>query len=241
MMCIIKNLTEWMNIMKILVIEDDQPLLEGIVSVLQEEGYEIDCAVAGDEGLFMAKQNIYDAIILDIMLPEMNGFEIVKEVRDASIKTPILLLTAKDSVEDRVKGLDVGADDYLIKPFAVPELLARIRVLLREKGTIGEQGGSCGPIQLLVQERDGHINGNKLHLTIKEYELLEYFIRNKEQILIRDQIFSRIWGLDSDVGLGVVDVYVHHLRKKLSTFHDKPFIHTVRGVGFIFKGNDQHV
>lgn len=241
MMCIIKNLTEWMNIMKMLVIEDDQPLLEGIVAVLQEEGYEIDCTVAGDEGLFMAKQSIYDAIILDIMLPEMNGFEIVKEVRAAAIKTPILLLTAKDSVEDRVKGLDVGADDYLIKPFAVPELLARIRVLLREKGTIAEQNFSYGPIQLHMQEHDGYIDGNKLHLTVKEYELLEYFIRNKEQILIRDQIFSRIWGLDSDVGLGVVDVYVHHLRKKLSAFHDKAFIHTVRGVGFIFKGNDQDV
>ncbi|PGZ96188.1 DNA-binding response regulator [Bacillus pseudomycoides] len=227
--------------MKILVIEDDQPLLEGIVAVLQEEGYEIDCAVAGDVGLFMAKQSIYDAIILDIMLPELNGFEIVKELRTASVKTPILLLTAKDSVEDRVKGLDVGADDYLIKPFAVPELLARIRVLLREKGTIGEHNFSYGPIQLHIQEHDGYIDGNKLYLTTKEYELLEYFIRNKEQILIRDQIFSRIWGLDSDVGLGVVDVYVHHLRKKLNAFHDESFIHTVRGVGFIFKGNEQDV
>ncbi|WJE23171.1 response regulator transcription factor [Bacillus cereus] len=227
--------------MKILVIEDDQPLLEGVTAVLQEEGYEIDFSVTGDEGLFMAKQNIYDAIILDIMLPEINGFEIVKEVRDASIKTPILLLTAKDSVEDRVKGLDVGADDYLIKPFAVPELLARIRVLLRDKGTIGEQNVSYGPIRLHIHEHDGYIDDHKLYLTIKEYELLEYFLRNKEQILIRDQIFSRIWGLDSDVGLGVVDVYVHHLRKKLSLFHDQSFIHTVRGVGFIFKGNDQNV
>lgn len=227
--------------MKILVIEDDQPLLEGVAAVLQEEGYEIDFSVTGDEGLFMAKQNIYDAIILDIMLPEINGFEIVKEVRAASIKTPILLLTAKDSVEDRVKGLDVGADDYLIKPFAVPELLARIRVLLREKGTIGEQNVSYGPIRLHMQEHDGYIDDHKLYLTTKEYELLEYFLQNKEQILIRDQIFSRIWGLDSDVGLGVVDVYVHHLRKKISTFYDQTLIHTVRGVGFIFKGNSQDV
>ncbi|MFD3449659.1 response regulator transcription factor [Microbacteriaceae bacterium 4G12] len=224
--------------MKILVIEDDQPLLEGIIAVLQEEGYEMDSAVAGDDGLFMAKQNIYDAIISDIMLPEISGFEIVRELRAASIKTPILLLTAKDSVEDRVKGLDAGADDYLIKPFAVPELLARLRVLLREKGTIGEQDISYGPIRLNVQEHDGYINDHRLSLTIKEYELLEYFIRNKEQILIRDQIFSRIWGLESDVGLNVVDVYVHHLRKKLSAFYDQSLIHTVRGVGFMFKGNE---
>ncbi|WP_028401958.1 response regulator transcription factor [Ectobacillus panaciterrae] len=227
--------------MKILVIEDDHPLLEGVTSVLKEEGYEIDFSITGDEGLFLAQQNIYDAIILDIMLPEIDGFEIIKELRTNSIKTPILLLTAKDSVEDRVKGLDAGADDYLIKPFAVPELLARLRVLLREKGTIGDQELSYGPIRLNVQEHDGYIDNDKLHLTIKEYELLEYFLRNREQILIRDQIFNRIWGLDSDVGLGVVDVYVHHLRKKLSAFHYDYLIHTVRGVGFMLKGINDDV
>ena len=222
--------------MKLLIVEDDRPLLEGILSVLKEEDYSVDFALDGEEGYYLASQNIYDAIILDIMLPGKDGMSIVKELRNGNVRSPILLLTAKDSVEDRVMGLDYGADDYLTKPFAVPELLARLRVLLREKGTVQEKELVYGDLKINVFEHDGYANNRKLNLTIKEFQLLEFFIRNKEQILIREQIFNRIWGLESDAGLGVVDVYVHHLRKKLAPVHYDTYIKTIRGIGFMLKG-----
>jgi DNA-binding response OmpR family regulator len=227
--------------MKILVVEDEFALLEGIIKILNEENYVTDRALNGYDGLELAKQNIYDAIVLDIMLPELDGFSIVKSLRESAIKTPILLLTAKDSVEDRVKGLDLGADDYLIKPFAAAELLARIRVLLRGKGENVESELVYGPLVINENEHDGYIDDHKLNLTVKEYLLLEFFIRNKEQILLRDQIFNRIWGFESEAGVNVVDVYVHHLRKKLGIFQCDQFIKTVRGIGFMLKGDDEDV
>jgi DNA-binding response OmpR family regulator len=227
--------------MKVLVVEDEKRLLEGITYILKEESYQVDTALNGFEGLQMAKQGVYDVIILDIMLPEMNGFSIVKALREESIRSPIMLLTAKDSIEDRVRGLDLGADDYLIKPFAAPELLARIRVLLRGKGGMIDNELAYGPIEVVETEHDGYIDGEKLNLTVKEYLLLEFFIRNKEQILLRDQIFNRIWGFSSDAGLNIVDVYVHHLRKKLGSFGYEDYIRTVRGIGFMLKGDEGNV
>jgi len=225
--------------MRVLVVEDDASLLHGIVEGLKEEGYEVDCASEGDEGLFLAEQNIYDALILDIMLPGMTGLDILKKLRKQKVLTKVIFLTEKDSVEDRVKGLDYGADDYLVKPFAMAELFARLRVMLRdlqaEEGMI-----SYGPISIREANHEVMINGSALTLTIKEFQLLEYFIRNKEQILIRDQIFNRVWGFTSDVGVGVVDVYVHHLRKKLQPFNCDNYVRTVRGVGFMLKG-EEHV
>ncbi|MDP4084170.1 MAG: response regulator transcription factor [Bacillota bacterium] len=227
--------------MKILVVEDEKSLLAGIEKILIEEAYLVDTASNGYDGLQLAEQNIYDAIILDIMMPELDGFTVVRKLRENSIRTPILLLTAKDSVEDRVKGLDLGADDYMIKPFAAPELLARIRVLLRGKGELIENELSYGPILIDDSLHDGFINGEKLNLTVKEYLLLEFFIRNKEQILLKEQIFNRIWGFSSEAGLNIVDVYVHHLRKKLSVFKLDDYIQTVRGIGFMLKGDDADV
>ncbi|MGG0476295.1 response regulator transcription factor [Priestia aryabhattai] len=225
--------------MRVLVVEDDASLLHGIVEGLKEEGYEVDRASEGDEGLFLAEQNIYDALILDIMLPGMTGLDILKKLRKQKVLTKVIFLTAKDSVEDRVKGLDYGADDYLVKPFAMAELFARLRVMLRdlqaEEGMI-----SYGPISIREANHEVMINGSALTLTIKEFQLLEYFIRNKEQILIRDQIFNRVWGFTSDVGVGVVDVYVHHLRKKLQPFNCDNYVRTVRGVGFMLK-EEEHV
>jgi len=224
--------------MKILIVDDEKPLVEGIFKILNEENYDVDTALNGYDGLLLAKQSIYDVIILDIMLPEMDGFSIVKTLRNESIRTPILLLTAKDSVKDRVLGLDLGADDYLIKPFAGPELLARIRVLLRGKGDQTDTELEYGPLKINSIEHDGYIHSKKLNLTVKEYLLLEFFILNKEQILLRDQIFNRIWGFNSEAGLSVVDVYVHHLRKKLAPFHIDHWIRTVRGIGFMLKGDE---
>jgi len=224
--------------MKILIVDDEKPLIEGISKILEEENYDVDTALNGYDGLELAKKGIYDVILLDIMLPEVDGFSIVKTLRNKSVRTPILLVTAKDSINDRVMGLDLGADDYLIKPFASPELLARIRVLLRGKGETAEELG-YGPIKMI--EHDGYVNEKKLNLTVKEYQLLEFFILNKEQILLRDQIFNRIWGFSSEAGLNVVDVYVHHLRKKLTPFHLDHWIVTVRGIGFMLKVGEEDV
>lgn len=223
--------------MRILVVEDDPMLREALVAILQDEGYDVDETGLGDEGLYMAEQDIHDLLILDIMLPGMNGLEIVKGLRAKSTDTPILLLTAKDSVEDRVTGLDVGADDYLVKPFAVPELLARVKALLRRKGAfVGlEEGISYGSISVNPRKKDGFAGEQALQLTIKEYELLEFLLVNSERILTREQIFDRIWGFASDTTIGIVDLYIHYLRKKLATYGCESVIQTVRGVGYMLK------
>lgn len=205
---------------------------------MQEECYyEVDSTGTGRDGLILAQTGVYDALILDIMLPEVDGLSIVKQLRAQSIKTPVLFLTARDSIDDRVKGLDVGADDYLVKPFAINELLARVRALLRR--TKGEPDGQVwyGPISLQPNVHDGFAGEHRLNLTVKEYELLEFFLRNSEQILIREQIFNRIWGFDSESGINVVDVYVHYLRKKLAQYGYENYINTVRGVGYMLKGD----
>lgn len=222
--------------MKLLVVEDDHSLLEVISTVLKEESYQVDSADNGAEGLLLAQSKVYDALILDIMLPEMDGLKLVKTLRNQSISTPVLFLTAKDSVEDRVRGLDVGADDYLVKPFAITELLARVRALLR-RGHAGS-GEDISYLGLSVNPsiHDGFVDTHPLNLSQKEYELLEFLIRNSEQILFRDQIFNRVWGFTSESGINVVDVYVHYLRKKLEPYGYADVIKTVRGVGYMLKG-----
>jgi len=219
--------------MKLLVVEDDQPLLKTIISILEEESYELDFAVDGDNGLFMAERGIYDLLIFDIMLPQRSGLLIVKELRSKEIHTPVLFLTAKDTVQDRVNGLDAGADDYLVKPFAVAELLARVRALLRRNRTVDEEEIRYESISLRPREHEGFVDGTPLKLTIKEYELLEYLLYNREQILTREQIFDRVWGFDSEAAISMVDVYVHFLRKKMG---QSGYIHTIRGVGYVFRG-----
>lgn len=216
--------------------EDDLPLLDAISIVLREEAYQIDVADNGNLAVFLAEHEVHDLLILDLMLPGIQGISIVKQLRSRSIQTPILLLTAKDSIDDRVAGLDAGADDYLIKPFAVPELLARVRALLRRKSEVNTDGKFVYKhLSVRTNMLDGYVNEHCLKLTIKEYELLEFLIVNKEQILTREQIFNRVWGFDSDSGSGVVDLYVHYLRKKIATYGCEDYIHTVRGVGYMLK------
>ncbi len=222
--------------MKILVVEDDHALREAIVSLLKEENYFIDEAAAGDEGLYLAEQGIYDLMILDIMLPEINGLEIVKRIRSKGNTLPILLLTARDSVDDRVCGLETGADDYLVKPFAIQELLARIKALLRRSGSLANDGKiGYGGIWVDSKLRDGFVDTHSLGLTAKEYELLEFLVLNKEQILTREQIFDRVWGFESETTISVVDLYIHYLRKKLAPMGRDSLLQTVRGAGFMFK------
>ncbi|MBA2874697.1 response regulator transcription factor [Thermaerobacillus caldiproteolyticus] len=219
--------------MRLLVVEDHLDLLEAMIEILSDE-FVVDSATDGEEGLFLALQNIYDAIILDVMLPGMDGFEIVQRIRKEEIATPVLFLTAKDSLEDRVKGLDFGGDDYLVKPFQAPELKARIRALLRRSGgfttkqTIRYRG-----IELFGKEKDVIVDGHPIKVTAKQYELLEYLIHNKGMILTKEQIYDRVWGFDSDTTIAIVEVFIHHLRKKLEPFGYHTDIKTVRGVGYM--------
>jgi len=225
--------------MKILVVEDDEMLRSAITSVLTDEGYSVEDTGHGDDGLFLAEQAIYDLLVLDIMLPGMSGLEIVKQLRVKTIHVPVLFLTAKDSIEDRVTGLNIGADDYLVKPFAVAELLARIKALLRRKGGDLEELLVYKDISLNPKLQEAYYASEAMGLTAKEYELLEYLVVNRERILTREQIFDRLWGYESESSYGIVDVYVHHIRKKMVTTSCDHFIRTIRGVGYMLKDNLQ--
>jgi DNA-binding response OmpR family regulator len=217
---------------RLLVVEDHVDLLKSMIDILSDE-FEIDSATDGEEGLYLALQNIYDAIILDVMLPGMDGFDIVQRIRKEEIDTPVLFLTAKDSLEDRVKGLDFGGDDYLVKPFYASELKARIRALLRRSGSFTTKQTICyRGIELYGKDKDVMVDGHPIKLTAKQYELLEYLIHNKGTILTKEQIYDRVWGFDSDTTIAIVEVFIHHLRKKLEPFGYHTDIQTVRGVGY---------
>ena len=222
--------------MRILVVEDDKVVREALVSLLTEEDYVVEAVSNGDDGLYAAQQGIHDLVVLDVMLPGISGLDIVKILRTGGSTVPILLLTAMDSVDDRVAGLEAGADDYLVKPYALRELLARIKAVLRRKGNLVVSGLlSYGDISLNSKLRDGFIADQPLELSTKEYEVLEFLMLNKEQIVTREQLFDRIWGFDSDTTVSSVDVYIHYLRKKLAPHGLDKLIHTARGTGFMLK------
>ncbi|MFC5703254.1 response regulator transcription factor [Cohnella faecalis] len=225
--------------MKLLIIEDDIAISYTIARVMRDEGYEVMECHNGEEGLHHALYGEFDLIILDIMLPKVDGFTFIQETRRRIVDTPILCLTAKDGLSDRVKGLTIGADDYVVKPFEIPELIVRVKVLLRRYGKVNqEEQLSCGPIAIQVRTRAVTVMGEELTLTEKEYELLEYLLMNKEQIVTKEQIYNRIWGLDSEAGIGIVELYVHYLRKKLSLWNADQFIRTVRGLGYRLRINE---
>jgi len=222
--------------MEILVIEDDHPLRKIISTILEEELYQVNQADNGEDGYLMALSKEFDLLIIDVMLPKMDGFSLIKKLRSKGNRTPSLILTAKDRVEDKVHGLDLGADDYLVKPFDTQELLARVRSLLRRSGKLGMEGKlSYGPLLLDMNIHEGIIDQVPLKLTNKEYELLAYFIQNKEQIITREQIFQKVWGIESDTTDAIVDLYIHYLRKKFTPFGYDHLIQTVRGVGYMLK------
>lgn len=219
--------------MRLLIVEDNEALLESIVQLLSDD-YTIDFSLKGDEALYLAEQNIYDAIILDVMLPNMDGFEVIKELRAQQINTPVLFLTARDSLEDRVKGLNLGGDDYLVKPFQNQELRARIQALLRRSSNLTtDHKLSYKGIVVDSRKKQIIVDEAVVHTTAKQYELLEYLINNKEQILTREQIYDRIWGFDSETTIGIVEVYIHKIRKKLLPFNYDSDIKTIRGIGYI--------
>ena len=224
--------------MKILVVEDEKKVSSFIKRGLEEEKYQVETAGDGEEGLKMALGKQFDLIILDWMLPKKDGLTVIRELREKKTMTPVLMLTAKDSLEDIIAGLDSGSDDYLTKPFAFAELLARVRALLRrsemDKGAELRFGDlRLDPVSHKVWRKDKEID-----LTAKEYGLLEYFMRNANQVLTRTMIADHVWDYTFDTFTNIIDVYVNYLRKKIDRDADKKLIHTVRGVGYIFKEED---
>jgi heavy metal response regulator len=221
--------------MYILVVEDEKKVAGFLKKGLQEEHYTVDVSYNGEESLLLAQANHYDLIILDIMLPKKDGMMVLKELRAKKISTPILMLTAKDSLDDKVHGLDSGADDYLTKPFAFAELLARIRSLLR-RGTPKKTAElTADDLFLDPVTHEVQRSGKIIELTNKEYALLEYFLHNKGRVLTRSLISENIWGYQFDTETNVVDVYVNYLRSKIDHGYDKKLIHTIRGVGYMLK------
>ena len=218
--------------MRVLIVEDEQKISRFLKKGLTEEGYAVDVAGDGKEALSYAKSGPYDLIILDLMLPKINGIDVCRSIRESSLDVSILILTAKDSIEDRVIGLDAGADDYLVKPFAFAELLARIRALLRRP-----RGVTTSKLQVsdLVMDLTRHRverNGAPVELTPTEYSLLEYLMRNRCQVLTRTQVLGHVWNYDFYADSNIVDVYIRYLRKKIDEDHDVKLIKTVRGTGY---------
>lgn len=220
--------------MRILVIEDEKKVASFIKRGLEQESYAVDTVYDGEEGQHFAEVNEYDAIILDIMLPKKSGLEVLKDIKLAGVKAPVLLLTARDTVEDRVKGLDLGADDYLTKPFAFEELIARLRVLMR-RGGFGSPVLSFSDLSLDPATRRAKRGDKEVELTVKEYALLEYLLRNPNRVLTRTLIAEHVWDQSFDNETNVVDVYINHLRSKIDKDTGKKLIHTVRGVGYVLK------
>ncbi|MGX7417942.1 response regulator transcription factor [Carnobacterium gallinarum] len=219
--------------LRLLVVEDDQRLSANIIEITADflQG---DQAFDGAEGLYHAEQNIYDVIVLDLMMPEMNGYEVLKELRKLKVETPVLILTAKDGIDDKIQGFEVGADDYLVKPFHREELVMRLKALLkRNHSGFMENQISYRDLVLNVQNKTAKINEEALVLNGKEFDLLEYFIQNPEMIVTKEQIFDRIWGFDSETSLSVVEVYMSNLRKKLKPYDYDGGIKTLRNVGYM--------
>jgi len=219
--------------MKILVVEDDERVARFIQRGLQEEGHAVDVAFDGEEGEFLGEVNEYDLIILDVMLPKKSGITVCRELRERGVNTPILMLTARDAVEDKVRGLDAGADDYLTKPFAFEELLARVRALLRRGSEVKTPILKIADLELDPMRRRVVRAGKPIRLTSKEYALLEYMMRNPNRVLSRTRIAEHVWDMNFDPESNVIDVYISHLRAKIDKGFDKPLIHTIRGQGYM--------
>lgn len=221
--------------MRILIVEDDPNLSGFIQKGLREERYAVDLAQDGEEGLLMASTTPYDLVVLDVMLPKLDGFTLCRRLRAAGNTAPILLLTARGTVEDRVTGLDIGADDYLTKPFAFAELLARVRALIRRKGNEHTPRLTVADLEIDPLSHRVWRAGREITLTNKEYALLEYLVRNPERVLTRTGIIEHVWDIHYDGMTNIVDVQIRALRAKVDRGFSPPLIHTVRGVGYVLK------
>ncbi|HEY9059794.1 MAG TPA: response regulator transcription factor [Pseudobacteroides sp.] len=222
--------------MRLLLVEDERRLSEALSYILRKNNYLVDAAFDGPSGQEMAECNIYDVIILDRMLPGKEGLAVLRDLRKQNISTPVLILTAKDEIKDRVEGLDSGADDYLVKPFSTDELLARIRALSRRKSEqIQSTNLKTSQFELDPLNCEVTMNDQIIKLTLKESQLLELLIRNKGKVISRDQILSRVWGFDSDVDMNNIEIYIYYLRKKLNLKDTGVRIETIRGIGYSFR------
>ncbi len=221
--------------MRILVVEDEKDMNDIIVKKLRKEGYSVDSCFDGDTALSYIESTEYDAIILDIMMPKRDGFSVIKEIRQKNISTPVIFLTARDTVSDKVCGLDMGANDYLIKPFYFEELMARVRVMTRQNMGKTTNILTIADLELDCSKKTVKRNGNIIVLSAKEYALLEYMMYNVGIVLSREKIENHIWDYDYEGGTNVIDVYIRYLRKKIDDDYDDKLIHTVRGMGYVLK------
>ena len=225
--------------MRILVVEDEKKINDVIVKTLKKEKYGVDSCFDGEEALDYIFSVEYDIILLDIMLPKKDGFEVLKSMRKKGIKTPVLFLTARDQIEDRVRGLDLGADDYLVKPFAFDELLARIRVLLRRNTNNASNVFTIANLSVNCDSHEVYRDKTPIKLSTREFTILEYMIRNKEKVLPREKIEQHIWDYNYEGGTNVVDVYIRYLRKKIDDNFSPKLIHTIMGIGYILKVDNE--
>ncbi len=222
--------------MRILVVDDDLAVCRSIDRALRLEGYEVDTVASGGEALEAVASNSPDALVLDLQLPDLDGLAVCRRIREAGDDIPILMLTARHGIDDRVQGLDAGADDYLVKPFALEELLARLRALLRRR--FESEGGVLrfGELTLDLASREAHRGARAFTLTRIEFDLLELFLRHPRQVLTREVLLNRVWGFDFDSGTNSLAVYVGYLRRKTEAGSEPRCIHTVRGVGYVLRG-----
>ena len=225
--------------MRILLAEDERDLNEIITQKLSSEGYSVDSCYDGAEAIDILSYTDYDAVILDIMMPKADGFAVLRAIRGAKMDTPVLFLTARDAVSDRVKGLDSGANDYLVKPFSLEELLARVRAMTRKSFGSSSNVLAVADLELDIASKTVTRGGAQIMLSAKEYALLEYLMVNKGRILSREKIEDHIWNFDYEGGTNVVDVYISYLRKKIDDGHKKKLIHTVRGRGYVIREDDE--
>ena len=222
--------------MKLLIVEDEKRLCQTVAKHLKAEGYAVDFCHDGKDAFDYMAGTEYDAVILDIMLPGLDGISVLKTMRSQKVKTPVLLLTAKNTVEDKVKGLDSGADDYLTKPFSLEELSARIRVMIRRTGIERVDSQiSAGPLTLDTEKKTAFREGKEIPLTAKEYAILEYLMHNKGIVLSRDKMMNHIWNYDYEGGSNIIDVYIRTLRNKIDAGFEVKLIQTVRGLGYVIK------
>ena len=226
--------------MRLLVVEDEKKLNELITKKLEKEYYGVDSCFDGEEAVRYVEGTEYDAIILDIMLPKLDGFEVIKRIRATKNKVPILLLTARDNIDDKVKGLDYGADDYLVKPFIFEELMARIRVLLRRNSGNADNIITIANLKVDLDAKTVFRDDVLIKLSGREYSILEYLIRNKGKILPRERIEDHIWNYEYEGGTNVIDVYIRYLRKKIDDGYTPKLIHTVRGLGYVLRVDNEN-
>jgi len=226
--------------MRLLVVEDEKKLNDLITKKLEKEYYGVDSCFDGEEAVIYVEGTEYDAIILDIMLPKLDGFEVIKRIRAKKNKVPILLLTARDNIDDKVKGLDYGADDYLVKPFIFEELMARIRVLLRRNSGNADNVVTIANLKVDLDAKTVFRDDLLIKLSGREYSILEYLIRNKGKILSRERIEDHIWNYDYEGGTNVIDVYIRYLRKKIDDSYTPKLIHTIRGLGYVLRVDNEN-